>query len=321
MQDVTDRRHDGRRLELLVGILSLAADETRPTRSSPTRPRTRGDVRRRRGQLRRARDAERLSDPLHDARAKPGVLGRGRVVSADYVERISRGRSSIEESPGSVARARSATQLLVRGVASCVDVPLLRNGERDGVLWFNGARPRKWGEQRSVVLVDVAGQLAIVLANAEAREQRPASSATCATATRSSVRSAARPSASSPSRHFDEARRRADARARSGDRRQRRVRVRERRTRGRCAVRGPARRLGQRNWRTTIDDPRLAHHRPAPHFPRWAEVLGRGDVVACNIRDSRRRARAARARRLAFRAGRSGLRRRQLVGVHRFRRL
>ena len=36
---------------------------------------------------------------------------------------------------------------------------------------------------------------------------------------------------------------------------------------------------------STVDDPRLAHVQPAPHFPRWAEVLGRGDVVSSHICD------------------------------------
>ena len=26
-----------------------------------------------------------------------------------------------------------------------------------------------------------------------------------------------------------------------------------------------------------VDDPRLGHLRPAPHFPRWAELLAAGD--------------------------------------------
>ena len=41
-----------------------------------------------------------------------------------------------------------------------------------GALWFNCARVRKWGANEVSVLVDVAGQLAIVLASARAREQR-----------------------------------------------------------------------------------------------------------------------------------------------------
>ena len=36
---------------------------------------------------------------------------------------------------------------------------------------------------------------------------------------------------------------------------------------------------------STVDDPRLAHLHPAPHFPRWAEVLGRGEIVSGHICD------------------------------------
>ena len=36
---------------------------------------------------------------------------------------------------------------------------------------------------------------------------------------------------------------------------------------------------------STVDDPRLAHLHPAPHFPRWAEVLGGGGVVSSRIKD------------------------------------
>ncbi len=34
-----------------------------------------------------------------------------------------------------------------------------------------------------------------------------------------------------------------------------------------------------RAGRRRVDDPRLGHLRPAPHFPRWAEELGRGATV------------------------------------------
>jgi hypothetical protein len=40
------------------------------------------------------------------------------------------------------------------------------------VLWFNSASPRTWGADDVSILVDVAGQLAIVLAGARARELR-----------------------------------------------------------------------------------------------------------------------------------------------------
>ena len=55
MQDVTARRQDSIRLELLVGILSLAADETPPDEIVAARGRKpRGALRRRRRQLCRA---------------------------------------------------------------------------------------------------------------------------------------------------------------------------------------------------------------------------------------------------------------------------
>ena len=56
MQDVTDRRQDSLRLELLVGILSLAADETPPDEIvAHAADALVGALRRRPGQLRRAR--------------------------------------------------------------------------------------------------------------------------------------------------------------------------------------------------------------------------------------------------------------------------
>ena len=55
MQDETARRQDSIRLELLVGILSLAADETPPDKIVAARSRALGGrLRRRPGQLRRA---------------------------------------------------------------------------------------------------------------------------------------------------------------------------------------------------------------------------------------------------------------------------
>jgi PAS domain S-box-containing protein len=38
-------------------------------------------------------------------------------------------------------------------------------------------------------------------------------------------------------------------------------------------------------WRSTVDDPRLAHVAPAPHFPRWAEILSAGEVLSSHVRD------------------------------------
>ena len=51
-------------------------------------------------------------------------------------------------------------------------MPLLRNGKLTASSGSTALAPANWGEHEVSVLVDVAGQLAIVLANAAAREQR-----------------------------------------------------------------------------------------------------------------------------------------------------
>ena len=198
MQDVTARRRDSRRLELLVGILSLAANETPPDEIVAQQPRT----------SRRCSATSRSPTSSRATRAATGSATRpdkGKPEfwdevewSAEYVERHrARGRSSSRTSPGGVARAGPrppprARRRVLRGRAAAAQRRV------SGVLWFNSSRPRKWGDNEVSVLVDVAGQLAIVLANAEAREQRQrAASATCAAATRSSRRSAVPPSCSS----------------------------------------------------------------------------------------------------------------------------
>jgi PAS domain S-box-containing protein len=285
MQDVTARQQDSIRLELLVGILSLAANETPPD-----------DI--------VAAAADRLAGLFGDVdvsyverRDEGGfwiryTTDKGKPEfwdevewSAEYLERIAQGPIVIEDVTHETWLAPIRDRLLERGVASSVDVPLFRNGEVTGVLWFNSAHPRKWGENEVSVLVDVAGQLAIVLANARAREQRALAEqdlrkrdAILGAISGSAERFLAQPS-------FDDAvaelmRELGQATGVSG------AFVFEN-SDGDDGVLCAVRRVGwtEGNWRTMMDDPRLAHHGPAPHFPRWAEVLGRGDVLACNIRD------------------------------------
>ena len=166
-----------------------------------------------------------------------------------------------------------------------MDVPLLRNGEVTGVLWFNSSRPRKWGDNEVSVLIDVAGQLAIVLANAEAREQRRSAERDLRNrdAILGAISSSAERFLAQP--NFDEAvvelmRELGQATGASGAFVFENV---EREDGVLCAIRRAG--WAEEKWQTTIDDPRLAHTAPAPHFPRWAEILGRGDVLASNIRD------------------------------------
>ena len=75
-------------------------------------------------------------------------------------------------------------------------MPLRRDGHLVGVLWFNTPGPRNWDAHEVTVLSEVAEQLATVLGNAEANEERRRAERTCAAATRSSRRSAM------PAEHF-----------------------------------------------------------------------------------------------------------------------
>ena len=70
--------------------------------------------------------------------------------SADYVERIEQGPIVIEDISEEAWLDPVRDQLIARGVASSVDVPLFSNGVLSGVLWFNSASPRKWGTRRRV---------------------------------------------------------------------------------------------------------------------------------------------------------------------------
>ncbi|HEY8103247.1 MAG TPA: PAS domain S-box protein [Gaiellaceae bacterium] len=173
LQDVTVHKQDQVRLELLVGILSLAADETPPDEIV-------------------AHAAGRLADlfgNVHvsyvERREEGGFYIRyttdvGKPEfwdevewSADYVKRLETGAPIVLEDVNTAAWLDPIRDRLIeRNVASFVDVPLLRHGELQGVLWFNSSEPRMWGEHEVSLLVDVAGQLAVVLTNARAREQR-----------------------------------------------------------------------------------------------------------------------------------------------------
>ena len=127
------------------------------------------------------------------------------------------------------------------------------------------------------VLTEVAEQLATVLGNAEANEERRRAERDLRS------RDAILEAVSHAAEHFlkqPAARRRderPDARARRGDRR-RAAPTCSRTSPATTACRCCFRRAG---WSATdelptIDDPRLGHLAPAPHFPRWAAILGAG---------------------------------------------
>jgi GAF domain-containing protein len=146
LQDVTARRQDSLRLELLVGILSLAADETPPDEivaaAADSLAKLFGDVE---VSYVERREEGGFSIRYTTDEGKPEFWDEVEW-SADYLARIEQGPIVIEDVSKEAWLAPVLDQLLARGVASSVDVPLLRNGVVTGVLWFNSDRPRNWDQ-------------------------------------------------------------------------------------------------------------------------------------------------------------------------------
>ena len=209
-------------------------------------------------------------------------------------------------------------RLADRDVASFVDVPLLRHGKLHGrplvqlrsdshLERVRGVAPRRRrgpardrpGERRGARRARAVG----------ARPAQPRRDPRCDQHLGGALPGAA---------ELRRSGRRADARARSGHRRERSVRLRERRARRRCAVFDSARRLGRGEL---ADHDRRPEAGPPCTGPALPALGGASRAGRCpreqHPRSSRRRARAARARRLALGPGRTDLRRRPLVGFRR----
>ena len=198
MQDVTSRRRDSMRLELLVGILGLAAEERTPEEIVQDAARMLaaavGDVdvtfaEIEPGGMLHARYSTELNGPVLDTLAVPG-----------YLEKLEHGPIVVDDVRREAWLADVQDELAHKGVGSAVDVPLRRDGSLVGVLWFNTAEARSWQEHEVTVLSEVAETARDScsrtprLARSAARRSR-----TCATGTRSSRPSAIPPSGCSPS--------------------------------------------------------------------------------------------------------------------------
>ena len=173
LQDVTERRMDSARLELLVGILSNADAGLTPDEIV-------------------ADAAEKLAALVSDVTvtyAETDATGRLLTVSYStqpgrqemwthevwtpaYVDRLLQGVPIVVEDVSCEAWLMPVlNRLRDRNVASFVDVPLIRDGVLAGVLWFNCDHPRRWSSRDVATLHDVAGQLAVVVANARSRQE------------------------------------------------------------------------------------------------------------------------------------------------------
>jgi two-component system cell cycle sensor histidine kinase/response regulator CckA len=174
LQDVTERRNDQARLELLVGILSAADSGVSPEEIV-------------------ANAAGKLADLVGDVTVTYAECDpTGRVLTVRhstaeggvpeiwpqeawapaYVDRLREGVPIVVEDVREEEwLAPVLGRLLERRVVSFVDVPLIRHGQFAGVLWFNSEQPRTWSSSDVTTLADVAGQLAVIVANARGRQE------------------------------------------------------------------------------------------------------------------------------------------------------
>ena len=282
MQDVTSRRRDSMRLELLVGILGLAAEERTPEEIVGEAARMLatavGDVNVtfvaiEPGPTLRARYSTEHNGPIPDTLAIPG-----------YIDRLEQGPIVVADVTKEEWLAGVQDELHEHMIGSAVDVPLRRDGHIVGVLWFNTPGPRNWDAHEVTVLSEVAEQLATVLGNAEANEERRRAERDLRS------RDAILEAVSYAAEHFLKQPRLNDAmsdlmRALGEATGASRAYVFENVDVG---EREPFsfRRAG---WSVdempTIDHPQLGHVRPAPHFPRWATVLAGGDALSSRVRE------------------------------------
>jgi PAS domain S-box-containing protein len=282
MQDVTSRRRDSMRLELLVGILGLAAEERTPEEIVAEAARMLasavGDVNVtfvaiEPGGMLHARYSTEHNGPITDTLAIPG-----------YIERLEGGPIVVADITQEAWLADVQEELDQSKVGSAVDVPLRRDGHLVGVLWFNTPGPRGWDAHEVTVLCEVAEQLATVLGNAEANEERRRSERDLRS------RDAILEAVSHAAEHFlkqpllDDAMKdlmRALGEATGASR----AYVFENVDGGGDVPFA----LFRAGWSVSempvIDDPRLGHARPAPHFRRWATALAAGEALSSHIRD------------------------------------
>jgi two-component system cell cycle sensor histidine kinase/response regulator CckA len=281
LQDITGRRNDSLRLELLVGILALAADDLEPeaivTEAARMLAAAVGDVNVTfvdiaDGRL-RARYSTEHNGPVLDTLAIPG-----------YLELLEEGPIVVEDVSKTDWLTDVLDELELQKVGSAVDVPLRRDGEIVGVLWFNTPGPRRWLEHEVTVLSEVAEQLATVLVNAEAREQQRRAERDLRS------RDVILEAVSRAAEHFlkqpvlDDAivdLMRVLGEATSASRAYVFENVADERTLPYCFYRA--------GWARTempaIDDPRLGLLQPSPHFARWAVILGGGEALSAHVRE------------------------------------
>jgi PAS domain S-box-containing protein len=283
LQDVTAHKQDRMRLELLAHVLALAAQEMPPEQiiaeAADTLAAAIGDV--------TVTFVEIAPDGTLDPRytTNPSGLPDVLPVISEAFEPLEHGPLVVEDVLLEKWLEPAWEILAERGIRSAVDVPLRRDGKLVAVIWFNTPAPRRWDPEEVRTLTEVAAQLAVVLERSEARERRVVAERNLLSrdAILEAVSRSAQLFLTQPSLEeamVDLMRVLGEATGASG------AYVFENlpgETDLPLTILRASWSTGR--WRSTVDDPRFAHVAPAPHFPRWAEVLGRGDVVNSHVRD------------------------------------
>ncbi|MCP9487039.1 MAG: PAS domain S-box protein [Gaiellaceae bacterium MAG52_C11] len=170
LQDVTERRQQSMRLELLVQILALAAEDLSPSQLVE------------RGSKLLAGVLGRVS--VTYVEIGPGQTGKARYstdpdarlgeipVIAESLRRLEHGPIVVDDVLEEDWLEPVRGILAAADVRSAVDIPLRRGGSLAAALWFNAPEPRRWTVDEVLTLTEMAEQLAVLLQSAEEREQR-----------------------------------------------------------------------------------------------------------------------------------------------------
>jgi len=175
LQDVTERHESSTRLELLVGILSAAVDGLSPeeaVRAAVDRlaaffP----DVRVSFCTLTPGRHLQPEYSTLHPR--LPPASGELLDLDDEYLWLLGQGQAvAVEDVRSEIRFRRLVSRLAAGGVGAFLDVPLRRDGRLAAVLCFDAATARRWTRYELNALGEVADQLAVILSGATARAER-----------------------------------------------------------------------------------------------------------------------------------------------------
>jgi PAS domain S-box-containing protein len=175
LQDITERRESSTRLELLVGILSAAVNGLSAEDAVSAAVDRLGaffpDVRVNYCTVTPQRQLKPQYATLHPKLPPAGTEPID--LDDEYLWLLGQGQAVAVDDVGSEIRfGKLVTTLTAGGVRAFLDVPLRREGRLAGVLCFDAAAPRRWTPFELNALGEVADQLAVILSGATAQAER-----------------------------------------------------------------------------------------------------------------------------------------------------